>query len=334
MPKKRIKHRKCLNCGHLFNEEVNYCPNCGQENDDKIKSIWLFIKDFFLDVVSLDTRLYRSVLPFLFRPGRLSKSYIVGKRRYFISPIRLYLTVSVIYFFILNAQLKRNVSSDFLEEGLSIRKATLQLPPDTLSDSLRAHYVPRFKKGYSKTNVNFFGEEIPIHEVIRLSEYEDISVNAIIDSVNITNGFFNRMVVTQTQRISTATPREIFNNFMGTLPILMFFLLPVFALLLKFLYFRTYYVAHLVFALHLHCFIYLILGIFLILSGYDFFGSSGWVVFLSLIIMFLYTYKSFRNVYLQGRFLTLFKLFVLMITYSIVFTMGLVFDFIISFLVF
>jgi ribosomal protein L37E len=44
--KNRIKSNTCLNCGRSLRKEQNYCPDCGQENDQKIKSTPALLKDF------------------------------------------------------------------------------------------------------------------------------------------------------------------------------------------------------------------------------------------------------------------------------------------------
>ncbi len=51
------------------------------------------------------------------------------------------------------------------------------------------------------------------------------------------------------------------------LPRLMFLLLPVFALLLKFVYFRRFYFDHLIFSLHLHTAAYLVLAMMMPLEN-------------------------------------------------------------------
>lgn len=53
------------------------------------------------------------------------------------------------------------------------------------------------------------------------------------------------------------------------LPKLMFILLPLFALILKILYRNTFYISNLVFAVHFHCFAYIILAVMLPLESIE-----------------------------------------------------------------
>lgn len=53
------------------------------------------------------------------------------------------------------------------------------------------------------------------------------------------------------------------------LPKLMFLLLPLFALVLKILYRQTYYISNLVFAVHFHCFAYIVLVVMLPLESVE-----------------------------------------------------------------
>jgi len=99
MPKRRKKTDRCLNCGLKLTTAHNFCPNCGQENDDRNVSFWRLVVDFFSNYFSLDSKFGRSIVPLFFRPGYLTKRFHEGKRAGYANPIRLYLLVSILYFF-------------------------------------------------------------------------------------------------------------------------------------------------------------------------------------------------------------------------------------------
>ena len=93
---------ECHNCGKALTPSDNYCPACGQENDEKNVSLAKFAADLAKDALSLDSRLGRTLIPFLFRPGYLTTEFISGRRRRYVPPLRLYLFASFVFFLTAN----------------------------------------------------------------------------------------------------------------------------------------------------------------------------------------------------------------------------------------
>ncbi|XOV65919.1 MAG: DUF3667 domain-containing protein [Fluviicola sp.] len=98
MPKLRRKSTVCYNCETQLLNGENYCPNCGQENHSKQASTRLLIKDFVDTYLSFDSKLFISMRPLLFQPGKLTQEYLDGKRVRFVPPIRLFIFLSFLYF--------------------------------------------------------------------------------------------------------------------------------------------------------------------------------------------------------------------------------------------
>ena len=84
----------CKNC----NSELigNYCSDCGQEVKDMNLSIFYFIKEFFGNLFSLDSKVFVTIKYLITRPGFLSIEYISGRRKQYTLPSRLYLFTSII----------------------------------------------------------------------------------------------------------------------------------------------------------------------------------------------------------------------------------------------
>ncbi|MDA0706295.1 MAG: DUF3667 domain-containing protein [Proteobacteria bacterium] len=75
----------CLNCGsHLRGQ---YCGHCGQRSGSRLISLWELIRDAFGDLFELDSRLWRTVVPLLSRPGRLTHDYLQGWRARYMPPV-------------------------------------------------------------------------------------------------------------------------------------------------------------------------------------------------------------------------------------------------------
>lgn len=120
--------------------------------------------------------------------------------------------------------------------------------------------------------------------------------------------------------------RKIFENdegfkgfVLGNLPLMMFILIPLFAVILKFIYVRRkhLYIKHVVHALHVHSFAYLLYGLGLLLS-FNIFTETyfpnrnidemrGVTCVIFFLIVSTYTYISFMKVYQQGWFKSFIK---------------------------
>lgn len=97
---RRRKSNTCLNCGATLDSVYNYCPICGQENNSNNVSFGKLLKEFFVNYFSLDSRLTQSLKPFFFKPGLLTLKFNEGKRMSYMNPVRLYLILSLFYFFV------------------------------------------------------------------------------------------------------------------------------------------------------------------------------------------------------------------------------------------
>jgi hypothetical protein len=97
---KNIRGIECLNCGQPISENDNFCSNCSQVNDELPLSIKQFISEFFAGFFSFDSRFFKTFVPLLFKPGKVSKDYVIGKRRRYVNPFQLYLHVTILFFLV------------------------------------------------------------------------------------------------------------------------------------------------------------------------------------------------------------------------------------------
>ena len=89
---------ECLNCGTTLSGQ--YCGNCGQRAKSRMISIWELLKDAFGDLLELDSRLWRSLIALLIRPGKLTRDYLEGRRARYMPPFRTYLVLSIVFFMV------------------------------------------------------------------------------------------------------------------------------------------------------------------------------------------------------------------------------------------
>ncbi len=92
---------KCLN--YNLESDAQYCPACGQSKSVKLSSVWHLISETFDVIYNLDSKVWQSMGPLIFKPGKLPNEYIVGKRVRYLSPFRLYLILSIFFFFLVAA---------------------------------------------------------------------------------------------------------------------------------------------------------------------------------------------------------------------------------------
>lgn len=90
--------QQCPNCGEGLQGE--YCQACGQQ---KLHRRELSLRHFFVNATNEFTDLesnkaVRTFKALLFKPGHLTDEYLAGRQRRYLSPVRLYLTFSALYF--------------------------------------------------------------------------------------------------------------------------------------------------------------------------------------------------------------------------------------------
>ena len=99
----------------------------------------------------------------------------------------------------------------------------------------------------------------------------------------------------------------IVQAFFDTIPIALFFLLPVFAFILKIFYWRKGpFSYHLVFSFYYFSFFFIVLGL-LIGVNHFLWDIPGWLIGLAIFYTYIYLWLSMRYFYKQGYILTFFK---------------------------
>jgi hypothetical protein len=89
--------KKCPNCGETTVRY--YCANCGQKQTNLNAPFKQLISDFLGNVLTFDSRFLRTLIPLLTKPGFLTASFVAGQRVRYVPPLRLYVFISVIFFF-------------------------------------------------------------------------------------------------------------------------------------------------------------------------------------------------------------------------------------------
>ena len=145
-PHRRIdkadERRDCANCGtHLTGP---YCHQCGQKGHLHTR-IWHMAEDFVEGVLHFDGRLWRTLPLLAVRPGRLSRTWIEGKRVRYVAPLHIFLFSIFLFFLALSLSGGQLFSAAF--EAMA--------DDDTLPRAEAGQATP----GKEGPNVTVFGEE-------------------------------------------------------------------------------------------------------------------------------------------------------------------------------
>jgi len=323
----------CLNCQTPLKNTDNFCPNCGQKNQDNYMSLKVLLGDFFSNYFSFDSRFGRTVKPFFFKPGYITNQFIEGKRIKFANPIRWYLVISLIQFFLLSINSEDDSGSD-----QSVFKVTNDIDAQDY-EKTDSTLIKEYFEAISNDTVY----EIPFETITLLGMNDNLTTKEIYDTLKIEEygTFWQKVIASRFIRLNNSSQKDISGYLLGKLPIIIFFLLPVFAFLLKlFFWKRGLYIKHLIHSLHLHSFLLTMLSLLWLISLLFGLGTNSESSNLEnmaigvFAISSFYVLLSFRNVYKQKILIVLSKLFAIYTLYIFCVAIVLIIGVVISFLLY
>ena len=92
------KHDTCATCGTSLSGD--YCPQCGEKIHHRHEFALLhYTREIFYQITHIDTKIFKTLRFLVTKPGQLTEEYLLGRKKKYIRPIRLYLVLSMIYFF-------------------------------------------------------------------------------------------------------------------------------------------------------------------------------------------------------------------------------------------
>ena len=103
----------CANCGREL--DGPYCGACGQKATLLNPTFHDLLHDLIHELLHVDGKIFQSVRLLLTRPGFLTQEYFEGRRARYVSPIRLYLIFSVLFFLVSAAVSKPLTEADRAE---------------------------------------------------------------------------------------------------------------------------------------------------------------------------------------------------------------------------
>lgn len=264
------------------------------------------MSDLITGFLSVDSRFTNSIPALLFRPGYLTKQYISGKRNRYLDPVRMFITIVVVYFLFatsgetVKVNDKRDSTAEVIDSALNI--SNQKEPAET--DTITVDHDSELELDFAE-----------YQEIKELVKSGITDTNGILDSIGIEKTFWNRFWYSEVIKFAASDFNEFKEYLFSKLPWVIFVLMPVFALLLKLFYIRKriLYIDHLIFAFHLHSFVFLAGWVYLLITEYTKFDPVMPIIW----IIVAYTIAALRNVYNQSWGKTLLKYFLLSGVYFI-----------------
>jgi hypothetical protein len=310
--------RPCPNCDQLLWGQ--YCANCGQRARTRMITLWELLKDAGDLIASLDSRLWRTLGLLLFRPGRLTVDYLEGKRARYVPPFRLFISASIVFFFVASLLTDFDIGDDVVINGNTQQQEaptpaapegelpatpSIEAPPATPPEPATGEQPLDFNvtvggaKFDEMCNVDYQGVPDWFAELVPQERARDIC-----------------------ERITLDRGRSFVRAVLSNIPAMMFLFLPVMALVMKLSYPLSgrYYAEHLLFLVHYHSFFYIFsLLLILIEQGGERLAPgtlpTGLINSAAFIYLMVYLFRALRHVYGQGFWLTLFKYVLMGLSY-------------------
>ena len=331
-PSFSIKARKlagsdcCLNCGTEL--KGPFCYFCGQPDRNFMRFFPVLLRDLMEDVLDLDSRFMRTIKPLLFKPGRLTRDYMEGRRFRYAPPMRLYIFSSIVFFLLaallssdaisIGSSVDENgnvmVSGGQVEQQQDIRDALSNLPPE-VQEEIDVDQVLAEANNQETEEFGFKTEDIQFNDEPWDRETNPVDIKWLPDWLN---DRINDEIEGSPQKAEqiNENPNLIVDKVFDIFPATMFVLLPVVALIFKFWYLfaKRFYIEHLIFSLHNHAYIFVSLTLILLanlcqtqFAAHDYPLASDIMGWLAIGIGFwipVYLLISLRMVYKQNWLMT------------------------------
>ena len=397
----RLRGRFCTRCGQrdLHYDRVlcdncgaeklgHYCAVCGQSDRNYRRNVFPIVGQVLSETFEFDSRLLKTVPKLLVRPGFLSTEFSRNRRAGYLSPFRLYLFTSIVFFFVLSLSIdlpegpgpgpgfgREAVQSgegrapitfgesdeettwltisfgDDTEDaengddedsslpdstdtgalpdaGATPADATLAAPDDEPAGVAAPAPERRLLRRLTGQQREAFERLAPVLDEERRRKLVDILRNSALAEAVVQGA--RRLAAEDVAGADTTyryvvgqlidimhRPFDAIRTWLENLPVAMFFLLPLFALLLKCFYpsRKWFYSEHLVFAMHNHTIAFLVFTVLTLLPEEN--AAATATAQVLLLGLPLYYFIAMRRFYGGGRFATAVKFLLLFQLYGL-----------------
>ena len=317
---------ECLNCGaHLRGQ---YCGTCGQRGSSRLISLWELLRDAFGDLLELDSRLWRTLVPLVIKPGKLTHDYLQGRRVRYMPPFRMYLVLSLLFFLVAFFDPRESLGIFYEPQTAEEEAAREQEEKARMADEARRDLVAEGIIAGSPEEAAETDAAPDDGLNIKINGDGPAEADCQIDEFSINGPEWLKRRLTPERLVKICEDmkqdngRQFVRNLYDNIPIALIVLLPIMAFVLKLLYplSRRYYVEHLLFFVHFHAFLFLILTVQILIGRLNALLPTPEVIGILIIVAAsfyvpVYLFVAMRRVYGQGRLVTAFKYIVLSVSY-------------------
>ncbi|MBD0849508.1 DUF3667 domain-containing protein [Maribacter arenosus] len=305
----------CKNCEKKFDSTFSYCPYCGQEVADNLTFGVLFsntISNYF----SIDARFFRSFFPLITRPGVLARRFVDGKRVAYLHPAQFYLFISVVFFFIFSFSVRKadNEISQAFKKGFKKENIldSLQIAKDSVGLEIARNALQdnAVITGMSDKDLKTIDSLITVEQenpdvsftfkrdaldsliAIGASKTDKLKAMGLKEDAGVLTRKFYEQMLKFYEKQGTGILKTLYD----TIPIAMFFMLPLFAFLLKLFYWkRGTFAHHVVFSFYFFTFLFTTFCLLILANAV--FDIPTWLEVLVFLYFMVYLMLALRNFY-------------------------------------
>ncbi|WP_438962464.1 DUF3667 domain-containing protein [Nonlabens sp.] len=200
-----FRGQQCLNCETPLDVADKYCHQCGQLNTTKKLALKDFFSEFFASIISYDSRVWRTITTLLIKPGQLTLEYCNGKRIQYANPFRFFLTVSIVFFLVLQIGLQLTETLDIEVTAQGSNAGLFNVSQDstaTATDREEIIKIMKHQQDSLSEDQNIF-QKLAINKAIEAIEKDTLTIpeekrhltQEEIDASNFLTIYFNQVSV-------------------------------------------------------------------------------------------------------------------------------------------
>jgi hypothetical protein len=310
----------CGNCQTIYNG--NYCPECGQPAKEFDRPFSFVFYDFLGNIIAIDSRLLKTFIALVAKPGYLTKDFFEGKRVKYSPPFRAFIFLSFVMFLLLqyltNIGLSKALENNVNKGKIHLNNINDQIVFDSLKQVLPLNMDSVINTKGLETEFNF--------------DFDTLHASKNLNSslLNLADQMSEKLKTTsdpkKQRKLKTyiglcRSPEQAIAKILKYISWAFFLLLPIFALILKLFYIRRNqnYVRHLIFSIHLHSFWFMV-AICILLLNMIFRNVADWIPMLLFIGCGVYFIIALKIFYKQGIKKTILKGLLISLVYFFVLT--------------
>ena len=300
----------CPNCG--AEKQGRFCAVCGQNDRDYLHSLFPVVSQILAEAFEADSRVWRTMRALFLSPGLLSLEFSRNRRANYMSPFRLYLFTSLVFFLVLSLAAAREDREPSAGEPL----VEVHVGQDGDAAEALPDVIATLKRHLDTERRSRIDEIMARPESSASRGLFSVIASALAGGDEGLDGPMDIFFAGQLVDVFHAPWPIIRDRIFGYLPAGMFFVLPLYALLLKLVFIRRhrFYAEHLVFSMHIHTVVFIVFAVMLLTPP----AWPGWIDGGLLLALMAYYCLALKRFYGTGVFATLASFVFLMWLYSLV----------------